>query len=268
MSRKSKGVVFDEDAKARLKHQTLLQDYEELQKEADVMRSRLEEAKQRKVILAAEVGFLRRRYKHLVRTKPTNSSSQEQNLVQMPNMLKKPKIGKAASKRRLPLIKESNSKKKLVKQVAQKRSYSGKESKGHSPISDLNPKGILHIRKESLHPNTTPVLDRNEKGSVLVGNESNLRNSAVAFDLNQDSTQEASLPTLAPTFDLNISTWDEDYVDAIKYEEATNSFIKSVNISEEQQSDLKLSICRNAGESSSRPGKRKISWQDPVALRV
>lgn len=32
MSKKSKGVAFDEDAKARLKHQTLLQDYEELQK--------------------------------------------------------------------------------------------------------------------------------------------------------------------------------------------------------------------------------------------
>lgn len=39
-------------------------------------------------------------------------------------------------------------------------------------------------------------------------------------------------------------------------------------INEEQQNDLKLSICRNAGEGSSRAGKRKISWQDPVALRV
>lgn len=37
----------------------------------------------------------------------------------------------------------------------------------------------------------------------------------------------------------------------------------------ELQNDLKLSICRNVGDgSTNRPGKRKISWQDPVALRV
>ena len=37
----------------------------------------------------------------------------------------------------------------------------------------------------------------------------------------------------------------------------------------EQHNDLKLSMCRNVGDgSTSRSGKRKISWQDPVALRV
>lgn len=37
----------------------------------------------------------------------------------------------------------------------------------------------------------------------------------------------------------------------------------------EQQNDLMLSICRNVGDgSTNRSGKRKISWQDPVALRV
>lgn len=35
------------------------------------------------------------------------------------------------------------------------------------------------------------------------------------------------------------------------------------------QNDLKLSLCRNVGDgSTNRSGKRKISWQDPVALRV
>lgn len=37
---------------------------------------------------------------------------------------------------------------------------------------------------------------------------------------------------------------------------------------DEVQNDLMLSVCRNAGEGQSRAGKRKISWQDPVALRV
>lgn len=44
------------------------------------------------------------------------------------------------------------------------------------------------------------------------------------------------------------------------------SLIRDVN--DEEQNDLKLSICRSTGEGSSRGGKRKISWQDPVALRV
>lgn len=150
-----------------------------------------------------------------MKTKTTSSLSQEQNLIQTPNLLKKPKIGKEANKRRLPLVPEPNSKKKRVKQVDQSRkkiSYVGKESKGQSPISYLNPKGILHVRKESLHPNTALVLDRNEKESMLVANDSKLRNSAVGFDLNQDSTQEASLPTRTPIFDLNeISVGNSDF---------------------------------------------------------
>ncbi|KAK8969592.1 Mitogen-activated protein kinase kinase kinase 3 [Platanthera guangdongensis] len=32
--------------------------------------------------------------------------------------------------------------------------------------------------------------------------------------------------------------------------------------------DLKLSVCREIGSSSNRLGKRKVSWQDQLALRV
>ena len=39
-------------------------------------------------------------------------------------------------------------------------------------------------------------------------------------------------------------------------------------ISDEQHNDIKLSVCRNVGDGSNRTGKRKISWQDQVALRV
>lgn len=39
-------------------------------------------------------------------------------------------------------------------------------------------------------------------------------------------------------------------------------------LNEEQHNDIKLSVCRNLGEGSSRVGKRKITWQDQVALRV
>lgn len=39
-------------------------------------------------------------------------------------------------------------------------------------------------------------------------------------------------------------------------------------VSEEQLNDVKLSVCRNIGDGPSRAVKRKISWQDQVALRV
>jgi hypothetical protein len=38
--------------------------------------------------------------------------------------------------------------------------------------------------------------------------------------------------------------------------------------SAELHNDMKLSACRNVGNGSSRAGKRKITWQDQVALRV
>lgn len=32
--------------------------------------------------------------------------------------------------------------------------------------------------------------------------------------------------------------------------------------------DIKLSVCRDLGNNSNRVGKRKITWQDQVALKV
>ncbi|KAI3446730.1 hypothetical protein Pfo_003395 [Paulownia fortunei] len=301
MSKKSKGVVLDstppygvgvyEDAKARLKHQTLMQDYQELQKEVDVMRSKLEAGKQRKMMLAAEVRFLRRRYEYFVKTK-TGNSSEKKKLVQPPNLLKQTKhtmefSRKEASQRRLPAIPEPKPKKKHyigkevaphiaspVRQLRRKILNGGKEATQHSLtlISDLNHKGRIDIRKKTLSRNPTPVLDLNQKERTHA-NDTALRITNVAFDLNQDNSpsgKEMSLPGRAPIFDLNeISTGDEDFqsnVEAVKFEEVKKSLMRGPN--DEVQSDLMLSVCRNAGEGPSRVGKRKISWQDPVALRV
>ncbi|KAL1548937.1 hypothetical protein AAHA92_17110 [Salvia divinorum] len=292
MSRKSKEAVLDpygtgvnEGAKARLKFQALVQDYQELDKEADAMRSKLEMVKERKLMLAAEVRFLRKRHRYLVKAKGANSL-QEQNLVKAPNPLKRAKItkqqlliGKEASQHRLPLAPEPISKKKLVAlpdafpvsdQPRKKKPYS---RKGHGippPVFDLNHKGVMHIRKEA---NIVAALDRNSKEKIFGANDATLRNSAATFDLNLEtipSEREASFPTRAPIFDLNeISTGEEDFQgsgEANKFDDTRKSLIRGIN--EEQQNDLKLSICRNAGEGSVRAGKRKISWQDPVALRV
>ncbi|XP_042054655.1 uncharacterized protein LOC121799373 isoform X2 [Salvia splendens] len=284
MSRKSKGAVLDPygigGAKARVKFQALMQDYHELEKEADVMRSKLEMVKERKLMLLAEV-----RHRYLAKTKDANSP-QEQNLVQAPNLLKRAKItkqqlliGKEASQHRLPFAPEPISKKKLVAlpdtfpvsdQPRKKKSYS---RKGHGippPVFDLNHKGAMHIRNEA---NIVAALDRNSKERIFGTNDAMFRNSAATFDLNLEtipSERDVSLPTRAPIFDLNeISTGEEDFQgggEANKFDDTRKSLMRGIN--EEQQNDLKLSICRNAGEGSPCSGKRKISWQDPVALRV
>ncbi|PIN08229.1 hypothetical protein CDL12_19186 [Handroanthus impetiginosus] len=271
MSKKGKGVVVldsttpyrvgvYEDAKARMKYQTLMQDYQELQKEVDVMRSNLQAGKQRKIILAAEVRFLRRRYEYFVKTETMNSS-QKQKLVQAPNLLKQTKHMKDLSRK----VPEPKLKKKHC-------IGNGAMQNGSTVLSDLNHNGRIATGKKTSAWNAAPAFDLNQKERMHV-NDTSLRNTIVPLDLNQDdnpSGKETSLPNRAHVFDLNeISTGEEDFqsnAEALKFEEVKKSSMRGPT--NEAQNELKLSIFRNAGEGPSRVGKRKISWQDPVALRV
>ncbi|KAK6151563.1 hypothetical protein DH2020_014198 [Rehmannia glutinosa] len=252
----SYGVGLYEDAKARDKHQTLMEDYQELQKEVDVKRSKLEAGKQRKLMLAAEVRFLRRRYEYFMKSKTLNSLEQEK-LVQPPNLVKQNK----QSRPRLPPIPETKPKKKHHRKIL----HGGKEANQHglSPVADLDRKGRINIRRKTVTRNIAPVLDLNQKERMHANDHTALRNTTVAFDLNQDNShsgKDFSMP----------SRGDEDFqsnVEAVKFEEVKKSLMRCPN--DEFQNDLMLSVCRNAGEGPSRVGKRKISWQDPsVALRV
>ncbi|GLT85229.1 hypothetical protein SLE2022_034250 [Rubroshorea leprosula] len=56
---------MDNQAKARSKHQTLLEDYLELQKDFVSMKKKLQKKKQERETLWAEVRFLRRRHEYL-----------------------------------------------------------------------------------------------------------------------------------------------------------------------------------------------------------
>lgn len=48
-----------------------------------------------------------------------------------------------------------------------------------------------------------------------------------------------------------------------------SSLIKSGNSDDQvNNNDMKLSACRSVGTGPNRSGKRKITWQDQVALRV
>ncbi|CAA2968125.1 Hypothetical predicted protein [Olea europaea subsp. europaea] len=304
MSKKMKGVSLDstssytvglnEGDKAKLKHQSLLQDYQELQKESNGMRNKLQTAKQRRQILTAEVRFLQKRHKYLLETKFLNSS-QEQQLVQpapyaVSHIIKKKKdqmfSKKVTSLKRIPQVPESKPKRKYigkeaaprsalpVTNIERKQKLHGKKQDSHfalTPNSDMNYRGRINIRKETLMRNKPLVIDLNERERICGANDTGLRNSVAAFDLNQDTSgREARLPSRAPIFDLNeISTGDDDFqsnYEPLKLDDARKGLVRGLH--DDQHNDLKLSVCRNAGEGSTRVGKRKISWQDPVALRV
>ncbi|KAK9947220.1 hypothetical protein M0R45_012652 [Rubus argutus] len=59
----------DEEAKLKFRHQRLVQDHLDLQKEVVSNKNKLEAAKQKRDILLAEIRFLRRRQRHLLEIK-------------------------------------------------------------------------------------------------------------------------------------------------------------------------------------------------------
>ncbi|XP_042389016.1 uncharacterized protein LOC121980841 [Zingiber officinale] len=61
-----KGKKSSEEAKAKFRHQSLLQDYGDLVKETEAKRMKLQLAKQKKLKLLSEVKFLQKRYKSLM----------------------------------------------------------------------------------------------------------------------------------------------------------------------------------------------------------
>ncbi|PSS36167.1 Protein like [Actinidia chinensis var. chinensis] len=302
MSKKMKGVALDpsryggyEDAKAKFKHQTLIQDFRELEKEAEAMRNKLKATKQKKLTLLAEVRFLRRRYQHLLINKATKPL-QGRELVQPQDLESQQKSTlrgktynrKKANLQNLPKVSEANQKKKI---------FTPKEDafRKHSPVLDLNQKDRLHSGKEATLRNTTPVFDLNPKEFSYSGNKASFRNTASIFDLNKErlySGKETGPQNMNPTFDLNqmertyigredavrsrapifdlnqISGEEElqDNYEPLRIEEPKKFVIRGGT--DEQHNDMKLSACRNVGNRPNRSGKRKITWQDQVALRV
>lgn len=237
-----------EDPRIMLKHQSLMQDYDELYKETEAKKRKLQMMRQKKLTLMAEVRFLRRRYKYLTQNK-SQKPPMEQNFVQPLNLV-------TASKK----LKEKNS--------------SGNNASLRPPVPrfDLNQKGKVYIEREATLRNPAPIFDLNKKQKTHIGREVALLNSTIP-DLNKKertySVKEATVHNNTPIFDLNeISTEEEEHVngDMLRTEEPKISLMRGA--SDEMHNERKLSACRNVGNGSSRAGKRKITWQDQVALRV
>lgn len=319
------------DAKITFKHQNLLQDYHDLERETDSMKTKLEIAKSRKRSLLAEVSFLRRRYKYLSAAKSANHLKEQEAVARVSsgsqtNLSSKNRISKkkGAHLHQLPPLPNSN----------RGRVYNGKEAFHGDTVAtlDLNHRQVVRIGKEAAQHNNSPlsafnnkrrvnnaskksaishiapfidlnlgkeaqqlnkasnnkrksnsskkaavfnvapVIDLNYTDRMHMGNDVALSKMAPLLDLNQDSSlsgREASTSSRAPIFDLNeVSTAEEDMQsNPAPLEELKKSLMRAGNDDQFNQ-DLKLSMCRNSGEGPSRVGKRKISWQDPVALRV
>ncbi|KAF8102550.1 hypothetical protein N665_0198s0250 [Sinapis alba] len=104
-----------EDPKVRLKHHSLMQDYQELHMDTESMRKKIQTLRERKATLMAEVRFLRRRYKHL---------RQDQPVMQPP-------VSKKSRGR-------SNGGKRSKTQVSSPNKSSEAEETKHVSLPDLN----------------------------------------------------------------------------------------------------------------------------------
>ncbi|KAK8654878.1 hypothetical protein V6N13_107474 [Hibiscus sabdariffa] len=260
--KKMKGVVAAmeyspygvyEDQRMRFRHQSLMQDFEDLHKETEAVRKRLQMAKERKLTLLAEVRFLRRRHAFLMQNRSSNTVS-GRNFEQPQNAV---------------VRSESNVK---VKKSTGKEHGLRRLATGF----DLNRKGKTCNEKETAFVHPSQMFDLNQKQHRKINGKEEvvLRSSSPILDLNQRerlySGKEATARTMTPVFDLNQISREEEELQAMdnsmRIEEFKKSSIRIAN--DEQHHDIKISACRNTGNGPNRVGKRKISWQDQVALRV
>ncbi|KAJ0504040.1 hypothetical protein HanHA89_Chr12g0454931 [Helianthus annuus] len=245
MSKKMKGVAFDpspyEDVRARFKHQTLIQDFLELQQETEAARNQLEAMKQKKQTLEAEVRFLRRRRKFLLKTR--SSTSQE---VILPNIettqyrkSKKEKVNNPKKGATLTNLPPTPNVIQRAKMYTKKKNVINNEPPNAVNLGrNVNLYGV-DLNQRVIGNNSFPVTEFVQKENGVSGEKPLVQARAPIFDLNQISMEEEEV--------------QESFDDQRK----------------EQPNDLMLSVCRNVGDgSTNRSGKRKISWQDPVALRV
>ncbi|XP_049414193.1 uncharacterized protein LOC125876943 [Solanum stenotomum] len=286
-------VVFEEN-NARLKHQTLLQDYQVLYKGTNDTRNKLEDLKMRKQRLVAEVHFLRRRHKYLLQMKSSSHPEQQERAALLNSEFycingvndrfpskkkakqhKLPPLPGLKQKARIQVAKEASSQKTPSDMLVNHKQalHIGKDAVQRSTVSGLKHKSRVYSGKEMLLRNAAPAFDLNQNDRLFAGNGFVSRSTTPVFDLNQETGhvgKDVVLPSRAPVIDLNeISIGEEEpqaNFEPLNIEEPKRGLI--LNINDDQHRDLKLSICRNVGEGTSHVEKRKISWQDPVALRV
>ncbi|CAD5184282.1 unnamed protein product [Musa acuminata subsp. malaccensis] len=182
-----------EDARARLRYQYLLQDYDDLLKETEEKKKNLQKAKQKKLRLLAEVKFLLGRY---------------QSLLENPSQT------------------------------------------------------TFHRLKKQLHKTSSPIAGIVKPARLHVPNE-------VSFKGKNHSAVEAAKPSTSTMLDLNqISLPSGEDVDFQSHMESLKPEMSERHSMDGGPNNRKFAVCRDEGSSSNRASKRKITWQDQVALKV
>ncbi|KAF2317016.1 hypothetical protein GH714_010548 [Hevea brasiliensis] len=163
-------AILYEVQRTRLKHQSLMQDYEELYR------------------------FLRQRYKFLMQNQSQNPAPapkyiKKQNLINVNRTVRKERNytgNDAAVQRQAPQF-DLNRKGKKV--------YSEREAalQTAGPVFDLSQKQKTYIGKEAALRNSATNLELNLKERIYSGKEAAARNNAPIFDLNQISREEEEL---------------------------------------------------------------------------
>ncbi|KAG0468405.1 hypothetical protein HPP92_017733 [Vanilla planifolia] len=177
-----------EDSMARLKHQLLLQDYQEVLKDVREKKEKMHKALQKRARLLAEVKFLRAKY-HMLSISPQTLQLRSQKSRKPP----------------------STASRKAKSQIAVTKP----------------PKSLKRVRNQ----NTAPLLD-----------------------LNQVSLPDAEE---REGYEMDCKPLNVHELSSL-----------SIGGGDALIGDVKLSICRDAGNGSNRVGNRRVSWQDQMALKV
>ncbi|KAF5725881.1 hypothetical protein HS088_TW23G00612 [Tripterygium wilfordii] len=160
--------------------------------------------------------------------------------------------------------------------IAKKSSWNGKKYALPPPVPPfvLNKKGKTYVERQTTLKKPASSFDVSQKQKIYGATEDALQDSRSILDLNErgriQSGEEATVRNGTPVFDLNQILIDEEELkgnrESLRTEEPKKSSIRAG--SDEQYNDVMLSACRNIGNVPSKSGKRKISWQDQLALRV
>lgn len=171
--------------------------------------------------------------------------------------------------------------------ISKSMNYNRKQSKlRHSNAKERISEGAKSFNaKDASFLSSAPVLDTNIKDRIRSGKEATKRSTITPFfDLNQISVItnclfDATLALLVYGCFIAVGLYlhlflmqqreeEELLVDfePMKGDEPRRSSQRGA--SDEQHGDIKLLACRNIGNGSIRTGKKKISWQDQVELRV
>ncbi|KAK8582012.1 hypothetical protein V6N13_145000 [Hibiscus sabdariffa] len=243
-----------EGQRARFRYQSHMEDFEDLHKETESMRKKLQMMKEQRLTLLAEVKFLKRRQKFLMQNQSSNTPvdrhfSQPQKMVinSKSNMKIKKSTGKGT------LIGQGRAMGFDLNHKGKNNSVKGTSSTHPSLMFDLNQKQqkVFSGKEETTWQSSLSFLDLNQKERLYSGKEATARSTKPVFDLNQISRKEEEL---------------QAQTNSVRADDLKKSSIRVG--SDEQHNDVKISACRNTGNGPNRRGKRKISWQDQVALRV